>query len=130
MAERLLIVDDDLDTLRLIGLMLERQGYEIIAASNGKQALDLAKSELPDLIILDVMMPDLDGYEVARRLRADEDTLKIPIIMFTAKSQMDDRVTGIEAGADAYLTKPTQPRELFAHIKAMLARRQKIQQKA
>jgi len=129
MAERLLIVDDDLDTLRLIGLMLERQGYEIIAASNGKQALDLAKSELPDLIILDVMMPDLDGYEVARRLRADEDTLKIPIIMFTAKSQMDDRVTGIEAGADAYLTKPTQPRELFAHIKAMLARRQKIQQK-
>jgi len=126
MAEKLLIVDDDLDTLRLIGLMLERQGYEIIAASNGQQALNLVKTEMPDLIILDVMMPDLDGYEVARRLRADEATEAIPIIMFTAKSQMDDRVTGIEAGADAYLTKPTQPRELFAHIKSMLARKQKV----
>jgi len=126
MAERLLIVDDDIDTLRLIGLMLERQGYEIIAASNGEKALTIAREESPDLIILDVMMPDLDGYEVARRLRSDEQTETIPIIMFTAKSQMDDRVTGIEAGADTYLTKPTQPRELFAHIKSMLARRKKI----
>ena len=129
MAERLLIVDDDIDTLRLIGLMLERQGYEIIAASNGEQALTMARDESPDLIILDVMMPELDGYEVARRLRTDEQTETIPIIMFTAKSQMDDRVTGIEAGADAYLTKPTPPRELFAHIKSILARRKKIEKR-
>lgn len=126
MADRLLIVDDDVDTLRLVGLMLERQGYEIIAASNGEQALRVAKSEIPDLIILDVMMPDMDGYEVARQLRADPSTADIPIIMFTAKSQTEDRVTGIESGADVYLTKPTQPRELFAHIKAMLTRRKKV----
>lgn len=122
MPERILVVDDDVDTLRLVGLMLQRQGYHIIAASSGRQALSMARSEEPDLIILDVMMPDMDGYEVTRRLRSDQVTATIPIIMFTAKSQIDDKVTGFEAGADDYLTKPTQPRELFAHVKAVLAR--------
>ena len=122
MPEKILVVDDDVDTLRLVGLMLQRQGYQIVAASNGNQALTMAQSEKPDLILLDVMMPDMDGYEVTRRLRADPQTSSVPIIMFTAKSQVDDKVTGFEVGADDYLTKPTQPKELFAHVKAVLAR--------
>jgi CheY-like chemotaxis protein len=122
MAERVLLVDDDLDTLRLVGVMLQRQGYQIIAANNGQQALLLAEKEKPDLVLLDVMMPDMDGYEVARKLRSNPLTINIPIIMFSAKGQVDDKVLGFEAGADDYLTKPTQPRELFAHVKAVLSR--------
>lgn len=125
MAEKILVVDDDVDTLRLVGLMLQRQGYQIVAANNGQQALTMAQNENPDLIILDVMMPDMDGYEVTRRLRALPITRMTPIIMFTAKSQVDDKVTGFESGVDDYLTKPTQPRELFAHVKAILLRARK-----
>jgi DNA-binding response OmpR family regulator len=125
MPEKILIVDDDVDTLRLVGLMLQRQGYQIIAASGGQQALFMVESEKPDLVILDVMMPDMDGYEVTRRLRSSPATAPIPIIMFTAKSQVDDKVNGFDVGADDYLTKPTQPRELFAHVKAVLARTSK-----
>jgi DNA-binding response OmpR family regulator len=122
MAEKLLIVDDDLETLRLVGIMLQRQGYQIVAANNGAQAITVAKAELPDLILLDIMMPEMDGYEVARSLRADAATAGIPILMFTAKSQVEDKVTGYDAGADDYLTKPTHPAELSAHIKALLSR--------
>jgi CheY-like chemotaxis protein/MinD-like ATPase involved in chromosome partitioning or flagellar assembly len=122
MAEKILVVDDDLDTLRLVGLMLERQGYKIMAAPNGRQALTLAKSQKPDLILLDLMMPDMDGGEVARQLRASPETQDILIIMFTAKSQAEDKVAGFDAGADDYLTKPTQPGELVAHVKAVLKR--------
>jgi len=125
MAEKILIVDDDLDTLRLVGLMLQHQGYRINAASNGMQAISLSQTDKPDLILLDIMMPEMDGYEVARKLRSDPNTSSIPIIMFTAKTQVDDKVAGFEAGADDYLTKPTQPRELFAHVKAVLARGKK-----
>ncbi len=122
MPEKILIIDDDLDTLRLVGLMLQKQGFQIVAASSGAQGLELALSELPDLILLDVMMPGMDGYQVSRRLRSNEKTLDIPILMFTAKSQLDDKVLGFEAGADDYLTKPTHPTELQAHVKALLAR--------
>lgn len=122
MAERILVVDDDLDTLRLVGLMLQRQGYEIIAASNGAQGLEKAFAEKPDLILLDVMMPDMDGYEVTRRLRSNPITSTTPILMFTAKTQIDDKVTGFEVGADDYLTKPTHPTELQAHVRTLLAR--------
>lgn len=122
MAEKILIVDDDVDTLRLVGLMLQRQGYEISAASNGSQGLAKALEERPDLILLDVMMPDMDGYEVTRRLRKNPVTVAIPILMFTAKTQLDDKVTGFEVGADDYLTKPTHPTELQSHVKALLAR--------
>ncbi len=125
MPEKILIIDDDLDTLRLVGLMLQKQGFQIVAASSGPQGLELAFSELPDLILLDVMMPGMNGYEVARNLRANEKTVNIPILMFTAKSQLDDKVTGFEAGADDYLTKPTHPTELQAHVKALLARSSK-----
>lgn len=122
MAERILIVDDDVDSLKLIGLMLQRQGYEIVVANNGQQALARAHSDQPDLIILDIMMPDMDGYEVCRRLRHDPATQTIPIIMFTAKTLVDDKVAGFEAGADDYLTKPTHPAELASRVKAVLAR--------
>ncbi|MBI5671502.1 MAG: response regulator [Chloroflexi bacterium] len=122
MSDKILIVDDDIDSLKLIGLMLQRHGYEVMAANAGNQALTKAMNEHPDLIILDVMMPDMDGYEVCRRLRANADTRSIPIIMFTAKTLVDDKVAGFEAGADDYLTKPTHPAELASRVKAMLAR--------
>ncbi|MBZ0309170.1 MAG: response regulator, partial [Anaerolineae bacterium] len=122
MSDKILIVDDDIDSLKLIGLMLQRHGYEVVAANAGNQALTKATHDHPDLIILDVMMPDMDGYEVCRRLRANPDTRAIPIIMFTAKTLVDDKVAGFEAGADDYLTKPTHPAELASRVKAMLAR--------
>ena len=122
MSEKILIIDDDLDTLRLVGLMLQRQGYQISAATNGQQGLDKAFEEDPDLILLDVMMPDMDGYEVTRRLRQNPSTVETPILMFTAKTQLDDKVIGFEVGANDYLTKPTHPTELQARVKALLAR--------
>ncbi len=122
MAEKILIVDDDVDTLRLVGLMLQRQGYEIAAATTSEQALGKAFEEKPDVILLDVMMPDMDGYEVTRRLRKNPVTQATPILLFTAKTQLDDKVAGFEAGADDYLTKPTHPAELQAHIRSLLTR--------
>ncbi|MBN2303645.1 MAG: response regulator [Anaerolineae bacterium] len=122
MAEKILIVDDDVDSLKLIGMMLNRQGYEIAVANNGQQALAKAHTDDPDLIILDIMMPDMDGYEVCRQLRGDPSTQAIPIIMFTAKIMVDDKVAGFEAGADDYLTKPTHPAELASRVKAVLTR--------
>lgn len=124
MAEKILVVDDDVDSLKLIGLMLQRQGYEVVAANAGTPALQKAYNEHPDLIILDVMMPDMDGYEVCRRLRTEPTTAGIPIIMFTAKTLVDDKVAGFEAGADDYLTKPTHPAELASRVKAVLQRSQ------
>lgn len=122
MADKILIVDDDLDTLRLVGLMLQRQGYQISAATNGQQGLEKAFEEDPDLILLDVMMPDMDGYEVTRRLRENPSTSETPILMFTAKAQLDDKVVGFEVGVNDYLTKPTHPSELQARVKTLLAR--------
>lgn len=122
MAEKILIVDDDVQTLRLVGLMLERQGYKILAASNGTQAIGMAIAEHPDLILLDVMMPDIDGYTVARTLRKEPETISIPILMFTAKAQIEDKIVGYESGADDYLTKPIHPAELTAHMRAILSR--------
>jgi pilus assembly protein CpaE len=122
MSEKILIIDDDLDTLRLVGLMLQRQGYQISAATNGQQGLDKAFEEFPDLILLDIMMPDMDGYEVTRRLRRNPSTMETPILMFTAKTQLDDKVIGFEVGANDYLTKPTHPSELQARVKTLLSR--------
>lgn len=122
MAEKVLIVDDDIQTLRLVGLMLEKQGYRILAANSGVQAINMARSEQPDAIILDVMMPDFDGYEISRRLRNNSDTIHIPILMFTARTQVADKVTGYEAGADDYLTKPIHPAELSSHLRTLLSR--------
>ncbi|MBI9050060.1 MAG: response regulator [Anaerolineaceae bacterium] len=122
MSEKILIVDDDLETLRLVGLMLQRQGYDIVAANNGSQALNQVSKEKPDLIILDVMMPDIDGYQVTKQIRSNPETQYIPILMFTAKTQVDDKVAGYEAGVDDFVSKPIHPAELGAHVKALIAR--------
>lgn len=123
MPARILIVDDDLQTLKLIGLMLERRGHEIVAARDGGQALLKARTEAPDLIILDMMMPDMSGQEVCRQLRRDPATRDLPILMFTAKSEVSAKVQGFEAGADDYMTKPIHPNDLAARVDAALQRR-------
>jgi len=122
MPDKVLIIDDDLDTLRLVGLMLEGHGYQITAASSGEQGIEKARSEHPDVIVLDIMMPGMDGYEVARRLRSEPATKDTPILMFTAKSQLEDKVEAFEAGIDDYLTKPTNPGQLQEHVRQVLAR--------
>ncbi len=122
MARRILIADDDLEALRLIGLMLERKGYEIVAAASGEQALKKIEEQLPDLIILDVMMPGVDGYEVARHLRENPRTAPIPILFFTAKSSITDKIAGFQAGGDDYLTKPIHPAELLSRVEVLLQR--------
>jgi pilus assembly protein CpaE len=122
MTKRILVIDDELQTLKLIGLMLEKRGYNIIAAHTGSRGLEKAQTQQPDLIILDIMMPDVDGYEVTRRLRTSPDTADIPIIMFTAKQNLDDKVAGFKAGADDYLTKPVHPAEMVARVEAVLQR--------
>ena len=127
MTEKILVIDDDIDTLRLIGLVLEKQGYQIIAVNSGHQGLLEMSKESPDLIVLDVMMPEMDGYEVARRLREDPEMSKVPILMFTARSQLRDEEMGFESGADAYLTKPTHPKEFQAHIAKLLSRSKKTE---
>lgn len=122
MAEKILVVDDDVETLRLVGIMLQRQGYQIITAANGSQAITLTNLERPDLIILDLMMPDMDGYTVTREIRSNPRTSHIPILMFTAKSQVDDKVIGYDAGADDYLVKPFHMEELLARLRALIRR--------
>ena len=122
MPEKILIVDDDMETLRLVGMMLQRQGYEIAAANTGELALETAVKVKPSLIILDVVMPGMDGYQIARELRKNPLCTHIPILMFTAKNQTGDKIAGYGAGADDYLTKPVHPAELNAHVKALLNR--------
>lgn len=119
---KLLIVDDEMQTLKLTGLLLQQHGYEILAAQSGVRALVKAKTEKPDLVILDVMLPDMDGYEICRRLRADPATANLPVIMLTAKTLMKDKVDGFQAGADDYMTKPVHPDELIARVEALLLR--------
>lgn len=119
---RILIADDDVDALRLVGLMLERKGYQILAAASGQQALQKAIEANPDIIILDIMMPDMDGYQVAAQLRKHPATESIPILMFTAKAAVNDKIAGFQAGADDYLTKPVHPRELITRIETLLQR--------
>ena len=118
-----LAADDDEDILDLVAFRLERSGYTVIVARDGEEALELAAKELPDLAVLDVMMPKVDGFEVTRRLRADEVTSRMPIILLTARSQEADVQQGFEAGADDYLRKPFSPDELRARVQAILGRR-------
>ena len=125
MPEKVLLVDDDLDTLLLVELMLQHQGYIIQTASSGLQALEMVESETPDLILLDIMMPEMDGYEVTRRLRSNPSSSDIPIIMFSARNQLEDKLMAYDAGADGFMTKLSQPRELFANMRAVLSRSKK-----
>ncbi|MGB9612910.1 MAG: response regulator transcription factor [Candidatus Margulisiibacteriota bacterium] len=122
-AKKILVVDDELDVTNLISLLLKSQGYKVIVATEGRQALDLARREIPDLIILDIMLPGLDGYKIARMLKFDENYSHIPIIMLTAKVQEKDKQIGLETGADEYLTKPFDTGFLLAKVKEILERK-------
>src|SRR5215510_13555953 len=105
MSKLILLVDDDIDSLKLIGLMLKRAGFEVIVADSGGKALARTESNKFDLIITDLMMPDMNGLELIRRLRTREDTIDTPIVIFTSKVMFDDKVKGFEAGADDWLSK-------------------------
>lgn len=120
--ERVLIVDDDLDILRLVSYNLTKAGFEATTAENGRKALELVQKQPPDLIILDLMLPDVDGMEVCRTLRSHDTSRRIPIIMLTARSEEIDRVVGFELGADDYVMKPFSPRELVLRVKSILRR--------
>jgi DNA-binding response OmpR family regulator len=115
-----LVADDDPDILTLVRFRLERDGYEVLSAPDGEAALDLAMARTPDLAVLDVMMPRLDGYEVTRRLREHGPTTTIPIILLTARVQEPDLERGFEAGADDYVTKPFSPQALGERVQAAL----------
>ncbi|CAN5261244.1 response regulator transcription factor [soil metagenome] len=122
MAETILVVDDEEDLADLVVYHLEKNGFEAIKTLNGKEAVSLAMEKNPALIVLDIMLPDLDGFEVFRTLRRNEKTSRIPVIMLTAKADEVDRVVGLELGADDYVTKPFSPRELILRVKAILRR--------
>jgi len=122
-TERILIVDDEEDLVELVSYNLAREGYKIIKAFSGETALKLAGSELPDMIILDLMLPGIDGLEVAKSLKNNPTTADIPIVMLTAKGEEADIVTGLELGADDYITKPFSPRVLIARVKAVIRRK-------
>jgi phosphate regulon transcriptional regulator PhoB len=124
MATRILVVEDEQDIAELIRYNVERAGYQARAVPDGRRALDLARREPPDLVILDLLLPGMDGLEVCRRLRAEPATRALPIIMVTAKGEETDRVVGLEMGADDYLVKPFSPRELVARVRAVLRRRE------
>jgi two-component system alkaline phosphatase synthesis response regulator PhoP len=122
MKEKILIVDDEKDIVKVLDYNLKKEGYRAILCYDGEDALDLAFKEHPDLIILDLMLPGLDGLEVCKTLKRENKTSNIPIIMLTAKSQEADKVVGLELGADDYITKPFSIRELIARVKALLRR--------
>jgi DNA-binding response OmpR family regulator len=119
MRAKVLVVDDEQDILDLVRYHLEREGYQVVGCRDGKSALDLVGREKPDLVVLDLLMPGVDGFEVCRRLRRES---SIPIVMLTAKADETDTVVGLELGADDYVTKPFSPRELVARVRAVLRR--------
>jgi two-component system, OmpR family, alkaline phosphatase synthesis response regulator PhoP len=119
---RILVIDDEKDLIELVRYNLEKEGFVVRSAQDGESGLSAAKKELPDLILVDLMLPGIDGLDVCRSLRSDSRTARIPVIMLTAKSAESDRILGLELGADDYVTKPFSPRELLARIKAVLRR--------
>jgi two-component system phosphate regulon response regulator PhoB len=121
---RVLIVDDEPDAVELVAFNFKKAGFEVVSAETGSEALEKARETLPDLIILDVMLPQIDGLEVCRSLRRDPKMARVPVIMLTAKGSELDRVLGLELGADDYVTKPFSPRELVLRAKKLLRPRQ------
>ena len=122
MARCILVVDDEPDLLELVRFNLDRAGFRVETAASGEEALDRLRRSTPDLMVLDLMLPDLSGEEICRRVRADPGQASLPVIMLTAKSEEVDRVVGFELGADDYVTKPFSPRELVLRVKALLRR--------
>ncbi len=122
---KILAVDDEKRMVRFIQLNLEQDGFQVVTAYNGREALEQVRTQLPDLVLLDIMMPDIDGFEVLKKIR---EVSTVPVIMLTAKGEEDDRVKGLELGADDYITKPFSPRELVSRIKAVLRRTKSFQE--
>jgi DNA-binding response OmpR family regulator len=127
MTQTILVVDDDLDTLTLIGLTLQRRGFAVLKAQSGPEALEKLHADLPDLMIVDVMMPHMDGYEVCRTVKGDPRTAHLPVVMLTAKAQTASQLEGFRAGAVDYITKPVHPQDLVARIASVLERAQTAQ---
>ena len=123
--ETILIVDDEEDIIELIKYNLKNEGYSILTAESGEQAIKIAKQSRPDLIVLDLMLPGMDGLEVTRYLRSNEETSDMPIVMLTAKGEESDIITGLELGANDYISKPFSPKVLTARIRAIFRRRKK-----
>jgi len=121
-TKKILIVEDERDILQLVKLYLEKEGYRTLTAANGKDGLATALSDHPDLVVLDLMLPEMDGLEVCKRLRAEPKTAALPILMLTAKAEESDTVIGLELGADDYVTKPFSPKTLVSRVKALFRR--------
>ena len=121
-GEKILVIEDEHDIRELISYNLENEGYDIIKSASGSEGIEQARKKLPNLILLDIMLPDIDGLEVCRKLKRDESTKDIPIIMLTAKSEDSDVISGLELGAADYITKPFSPRVLIARLRSVLRR--------
>lgn len=122
MPTRILVVEDDPDIAQLVARYLEKAGFEVDRAANGRDALHRIGERPPDVLVLDLMLPQVDGLEICRRLRADEATAAVPVIMLTARAEESERIVGLEIGADDYLAKPFSPNELVARVRALLRR--------
>ena len=120
--KRILVVDDEIYIVHILEFTLTMEGYEVLTAADGEEALRRLEQDRPDLVVLDVMMPKVDGYEVLRRIRADEDFRQMPVILLSAKGRPMDRETGLEIGADDYIVKPFSPRRLLEKIQNLLER--------
>lgn len=120
MKKRILVVDDEIDLVETLRFSLELEGYDVLVSYNGEEALHRARNENPDLILLDVMLPKMDGYKVCRLLKFDERFRHIPVFMLTAKTQEKDRIMGLETGADEYITKPFEMNDLMKKVKKYL----------
>jgi two-component system alkaline phosphatase synthesis response regulator PhoP len=122
-SKKILIVEDDPSVLRATSYILEKEGYEVLSAENGLEGLKKARESSPDLLILDVMLPGIDGFEICHILRGEPRTAQLPILMFSAKGQDSDKATGLKVGADEYLTKPVDREVLLSKVAAWLAAR-------
>ncbi len=122
--KRILVVDDEIYIVHILEFTLTMEGYEVVTASDGEEALRRIEQDRPDLLVLDIMMPKLDGYEVCRRLREDEELRNLPVILLSAKGRPIDRETGLEVGADDYIVKPFSPRRLLEKIRDLLERQE------
>ncbi len=122
--KRILVVDDEIYIVHILEFSLTMEGYSVLTASDGEEALRIIEQERPDLVVLDIMMPKLDGYEVCRRLRQDEQFRSLPVILLSAKGRPIDREAGLGAGADDYITKPFSPRKLLEKMRELLDRQE------
>ncbi|MBK8232762.1 MAG: response regulator [Candidatus Eisenbacteria bacterium] len=120
--KRILVVDDEIYIVHILEFSLTMEGYEVVTAADGEEALKKIEEDRPDLVVLDIMMPKLDGYEVCRRIRRDEDHAQLPVILLSAKGRPVDREVGLEVGADDYIVKPFSPRRLLEKIRELLNR--------